>query len=279
MLEKLNKTDIEILRLLQQNSNRTIKNIADLLGMTTTPVFDRIKKLEKRGYISKYAAILDSKKLGLKLTVFAGIALKSHTRSYLEKFVKTIEGFPVTRCWQYEETSRCVGRENNYCQTFEDNRGCEEQYGKCLEQANVSKICKNFEKKFKCGDKLEENAEIKHVDTEYLVKRDERDLSNCTESDLKHCVIEHEECLEPAETRNINGKDVFKECWKWDRQYYCKQNSFIDECKDLKARCKEKSRECISYDKEKNCEHWDVNFECEEKSADKVDCIGSKFCL
>ena len=192
---------------------------------------------------------------------------------------KTIEGFPVTRCWQYEEASRCVGRENNYCQTFEDNRGCEEQYGKCLEQANVSKICKNFEKKFKCGDKLEENAEIKHVDTEYLVKRDERDLSNCTESDLKHCVIEHEECLEPAETRNINGKDVFKECWKWDRQYYCKQNSFIDECKDLKARCKEKSRECISYDKEKNCEHWDVNFECEEKSTDKVDCIGSKFCL
>ena len=61
MLEKLNKTDIEILRLLQQNSNRTIKNIADLLGMTTTPVFDRIKKLEKRGFISKYAAILDSK--------------------------------------------------------------------------------------------------------------------------------------------------------------------------------------------------------------------------
>lgn len=192
---------------------------------------------------------------------------------------KTIEGFPVTRCWKYEEISRCVGREKNYCQTFEDNRGCEEQYAKCLEQANVSKICKNFEKKFKCGEKLEENAEIKHVDTEYLVKRDERDLSNCTESDLKNCVIEHEKCLEPAETRNINGKDVFKECWKWDRQYYCKQNSFIDECKDLKARCKEKSRECISYDKEKNCEHWDVNFECEEKSADKVDCIGSKFCL
>ena len=99
MLEKLNKTDIEILRLLQQNSNRTIKNIADLLGMTTTPVFDRIKKLEKRGYISKYAAILDSKKLGLKLTVFAGIALKNHTRSYLEKFVKTINGFPeVVEC-------------------------------------------------------------------------------------------------------------------------------------------------------------------------------------
>lgn len=99
MPDKLNKTDIEILRLLQQNSSRTIKNIAELLGMTTTPVFDRIKKLEKKGYISKYAAILNSKKLGLKLTVFAGIALNTHTRSNLEKFVKTINGFPeVVEC-------------------------------------------------------------------------------------------------------------------------------------------------------------------------------------
>ena len=192
---------------------------------------------------------------------------------------KTIEGFPVTRCWKYEEISRCVGREKNYCQTFEDNRGCQEQHGKCLEQANVSKMCKNFEKKFKCGDKLEENAEVKHVDTEYLVKRDEKDLSNCTESDLKNCVIEHEQCLEPAETRNINGKDVHKECWKWDRKYYCKQNSFIDECKELKEKCKEKSRECIHKNEKGDCEHWDVNFECEEESREKIECIGGRFCI
>ena len=53
MLDKLNTTDIKILRLLQENSNRTIKNIADILGMTTTPVFERIKKLEKNGFIKK----------------------------------------------------------------------------------------------------------------------------------------------------------------------------------------------------------------------------------
>ena len=99
MLDKLNTTDIKILRLLQENSNRTIKNIADILGMTTTPVFERIKKLEKNGFIKKYAAILDSKKLGLKLTVFVGITIKRHTRSYLEKFVTTIQGFPeVVEC-------------------------------------------------------------------------------------------------------------------------------------------------------------------------------------
>ena len=99
MIDKLDKTDIEILRLLQQNSNRTIKNIADVLGMTTTPIFERIKKLEKKGFIDKYAAILNSRMLGLKLTVFVGITLKNHTRSYLEKFVTTIKGFTeVVEC-------------------------------------------------------------------------------------------------------------------------------------------------------------------------------------
>ena len=192
---------------------------------------------------------------------------------------KTIDGFPVTRCWKYEETSRCVGKEKNYCQTFEDNRGCEEQHAKCLEQANVSKICKNFEKKFKCGGKAEEDAEIKHIDTEYLVKRDERDLSKCSESAFKNCVIKNERCLEGPETRNINGKDVYKDCWKWDRDYYCKQNSFIDECKELKKKCKEVSRECLHEDERGNCEHFDVTYECEEKSKDKLDCIAGRFCI
>ena len=200
-------------------------------------------------------------------------------RECVDYSTKIIDGFGDTRCWQYEEVSRCVGREKNYCQTFEDNRGCEEQYGKCLEQANVSRICKDIEKKFRCGDKIEESAEVKHVNTEYLVKRDERDLSNCTESDLKNCVIEHEECIEGPETRNIKGKDVYKDCWKWVRKYYCKQNSFIDECKKFKDKCKEKSRECLHADENGNCEHWDVTYECEEKSKDKIDCIAGKFCI
>ena len=85
--------------LLQQNSNRTTKSIAEELKMTTTPVFERIKKLEKQGYIEKYVAVLNHKKLGLKQTVFIGITLQGHTRSYLEKFVKQINNFPeVIEC-------------------------------------------------------------------------------------------------------------------------------------------------------------------------------------
>ncbi|OIQ21247.1 Lrp/AsnC family transcriptional regulator [Lacinutrix sp. MedPE-SW] len=99
MLNTLDKIDTQILNILQANSNRTTKSIAKELGMTTSPIFERIKKLEKEGYIKKYVAVLDKKKIGLKLTVFIGITLQGHTRSYLEKFVNEINNFPeVVEC-------------------------------------------------------------------------------------------------------------------------------------------------------------------------------------
>ena len=94
MAYNLDKIDTQILGILQHNSNRTTKSIADELGMTTSPVFERIKKLEREGFIKKYVAVLDNKKIGLKLTVFIGITLQGHTRSYLEKFVTEINNFP-----------------------------------------------------------------------------------------------------------------------------------------------------------------------------------------
>ena len=96
---KLDATDHKILKLLQEDSNRTVKSISESLGLSTTPVFERIKKLEKENYIDKYVAVLNQKKVGLKQIVFIGITLQGHTRSYLEKFVKEINDFPeVVEC-------------------------------------------------------------------------------------------------------------------------------------------------------------------------------------
>ena len=99
MPHTLDKIDTQLLAILQKNSNRTTKSIAEELGMSTSPIFERIKKLEKEGYIEKYVAVLNNKKIGLKLTVFIGITLQGHTRSYLEKFVKEINNFmEVVEC-------------------------------------------------------------------------------------------------------------------------------------------------------------------------------------
>ena len=102
---KLDSTDKKLLKLLQEDSNRTVKSLAEILGKTTTPMFERIKKLEKEGLIDGYAAKLNAKKLGLKQTVFIAITLQGHTRSFLEKFVSQINDFPeVVECHRISGT-------------------------------------------------------------------------------------------------------------------------------------------------------------------------------
>ena len=191
---------------------------------------------------------------------------------------KIIDGFAVSKCWKYEQKLKCIGRENNHCASFEDNRGCNEVAGECKETTDLG-LCKHFEKKFVCGAKLEEKNETKLVDSQFNVLKDEKDLSNCSESEKnKYCTIEEETCIEGPETRNINGKDIHKDCWKWDRKYLCRTDTYIDECKDLKEKCKEISKECI-HEEEGRCEHYDIRYKCTNETTRETNCIANKFCV
>ncbi|GBF19096.1 leucine-responsive regulatory protein [Arenibacter sp. NBRC 103722] len=96
----LDKIDLQILKLLQNNSNLTTKDLANKVNLSTTPVFERVKRLEKNGYIKKYVAVLDAEKLDKGLTVFCNITLKQHTREIGNKFVKDIVAIKeVTECY------------------------------------------------------------------------------------------------------------------------------------------------------------------------------------
>ncbi len=96
----LDQTDKNILKLLQSNGKITIKELASKLNLTATPIFERIKRLENDGYISSYKAILNRKKIGLKLVAFCNISLKSHEASYIAKFEKDILQFDeVIECY------------------------------------------------------------------------------------------------------------------------------------------------------------------------------------
>jgi DNA-binding Lrp family transcriptional regulator len=97
----LDAIDIKILDLLQENGQITTKKIAETINLSATAVFERIKKLEKNGFIKKYVALLNEHKLGLKQVIFIHLTLKEHTRSYLEKFVNEVKEFPeVLECYR-----------------------------------------------------------------------------------------------------------------------------------------------------------------------------------
>lgn len=92
--------DRKILALLQTDGQLTHKQIAGELNLTITPVYERIKKLEREGFISKYVALLNPEKLGQSLVALTSISLKEHSREYIRKFESEIVKIPsVTECY------------------------------------------------------------------------------------------------------------------------------------------------------------------------------------
>jgi DNA-binding Lrp family transcriptional regulator len=89
-MPELDPYDRQILSLLQSNAMLTTKEIAERINLTTTPVFERIRRLEKDGYINGYVALLDKGKLGKSLVAFCDVSLKEHSKDYLKQFEQEV---------------------------------------------------------------------------------------------------------------------------------------------------------------------------------------------
>jgi Lrp/AsnC family leucine-responsive transcriptional regulator len=99
-MENLDNIDLEILKQLQENSNVNIKDLAGKLFLTATPVYERIKRLEREGYIKKYVALLDKEKMNQSMIVFCNVRLKEHARNVGTNFVKDIVALPeIIECY------------------------------------------------------------------------------------------------------------------------------------------------------------------------------------
>ncbi|WP_160711581.1 Lrp/AsnC family transcriptional regulator [Chitinophaga solisilvae] len=95
----LDEKDMGILKLLQKDAKMTIRDMARQLNLSTTPVYERIRKMEQAGVIKQYAAIVDPKKIDKGLTVLCYITLKEHNKKYGRKFIQEIISFTeVTEC-------------------------------------------------------------------------------------------------------------------------------------------------------------------------------------
>lgn len=96
----IDATDRAILRLLQDDAKMTTKELAAQLNLTTTPVFERVKRLEKDGYITAYRAILDRTKMDLSLVVFCNVELEKHREEFLSRFEQDVQLLPeVVECY------------------------------------------------------------------------------------------------------------------------------------------------------------------------------------
>lgn len=99
-MDTLDKVDLQILRTLQANARLTTKELASRVSLSSTPVFERLKRLESNGYIKKYIAVLDAGKLDRGFVVFCNVKMRRLSREIAQDFTEIIRNIPeVTECY------------------------------------------------------------------------------------------------------------------------------------------------------------------------------------
>ena len=98
--ERLDKIDLQILRILQENARLTTKELAARVSLSSTPVFERLKRLESGGYIKRYIAVLDAGKLNQGFVVFCKVKMQRLSYEIATEFARIIRDIPeVTECY------------------------------------------------------------------------------------------------------------------------------------------------------------------------------------
>jgi Lrp/AsnC family transcriptional regulator len=91
---KLDAFDLRILALLQEDASKPLAEIADAVGLSQTPCWRRIQKLEAEGYIRQRVALLDRDKLRAGVTVFIAVKTARHSMEWLERFHAAVHDLP-----------------------------------------------------------------------------------------------------------------------------------------------------------------------------------------
>lgn len=105
-VDRLDKVDIQILQTLQENARLTTKELASRVSLSSTPVFERLKRLEQGGYIKKYIAVLDAEKLNQGFTVFCKVKMARLNTEVADAFKRMVMEMP--------QVSECYNTSGNY---------------------------------------------------------------------------------------------------------------------------------------------------------------------
>lgn len=126
-MEELDEIDLHLLKILSENASYTKKELAAKVHLSLTPVFERIRRLERKGYIKKYIALLDYEKLNKGFIVFCNIRLKQHNQKVGNLFVEDILKInEVVECYNisgdYDFMLKVHARDMKHYQDFVFNK-------------------------------------------------------------------------------------------------------------------------------------------------------------
>src|SRR5437660_7173445 len=93
-VRRIDAIDRKILRVLQEDASLSVAEIGQRVGLSSTPCWKRIQKLEAEGIIQKRVALVDPEKIGLGITVLVSIETGDHSQTWLDRFAALISAMP-----------------------------------------------------------------------------------------------------------------------------------------------------------------------------------------
>ena len=136
----MDNMDLKILRVLQEDSSLSVTDVAQRVGLSTSPCWKRINKLQADGIILRHEAVLDAAKLGLGLTVFMMIKTGEHSGPWLEKFAKFVKAMP-----EVQEFHRMAGEVDYLLKiVVADMQQFDDFYKKMVEETTLTDVTSSF---------------------------------------------------------------------------------------------------------------------------------------
>lgn len=126
-MDTFDPIDKKILKVLQTDARLNTKQIAGKIGLTVTPTYERLKKIEQSGVVKEYVALLDRDKIGKTIVAFINVSLQLHSKPLINVFEKAIIKVPeVMECFHvagnFDYLLKVVVKDMNSYQNFLSNK-------------------------------------------------------------------------------------------------------------------------------------------------------------
>jgi conjugal transfer mating pair stabilization protein TraN len=186
---------------------------------------------------------------------------------------RNINGLSVYKdCWEWQEQYTCIAQNyHDYCTPLRQTSGCVEIANTCKSYA-WNNSCNEYERTFRCdnnmGNPLPTN--VTYLNTEYTLIKDNLNTSQCDPNKSNpNCILSSHTCTQPGGTRNINGLNVYKDCWEWTDEYSCAANALKSDCDDLKNNpaCSETGKVCVTTLPSGQCGLLEHKYTCKVKDG------------
>lgn len=182
---------------------------------------------------------------------------------------RVINGISVYReCWNYEEKYQCdTGGYVDTCSGL--NSSCTVTNEQCANTSISTGECLKIRKTYSCGQ-IQTDSSATLIDSSYTIVKDDIDISACQQlEDNSSCTESANICTQGPETRVIDGKEIYKECWAWEKQYTCASDTYTNYCEPLETICTQIDTSCQSYLANGECAIEKKSFDCATYEPEK----------